>query len=191
MKRASMAFLAAFAAGALMLAGPAWADSGILPDPEITPGAVRTTDVGEICSAGTKQLRHWDRARDDHIMAEYGLPSGPHPDYEVDHLIPLGIGGADDDRNLWPEPRRSIEQQWSAEVKDRLEWKLRELICSGQLDVAEAQKAIAEDWVESYHRFVEGQPSANFGASLSRPAYRPKSRLSAAFHRAAHRLGFE
>jgi hypothetical protein len=140
---AALALLAA-------LASPALADSGMLPDPELTPGAVRTTDVGEICSTGTRELRHWDRQRDDHIMSEYGLPPGPHPDFEVDHLIPLGIGGADDERNLWPEPRRSIEPQWNAERKDRLEWKLRDLICSGQLDVAGAQKAISEDWTALY-----------------------------------------
>ena len=45
----------------------------IAPDPTLTPGAVRSTDVSEICSHGTRQLRHWDRARDDHVMAEYGL----------------------------------------------------------------------------------------------------------------------
>ena len=144
-----------FAALALLaaLASPAWADSGILPDPTLTPGAVRTVDVGEICSTGTRELRHWDRERDDRIMSEYGLPPGPHPDFEVDHLIPLGIGGADDERNLWPEPRRSIEPQWNAETKDRLEWKLRDLVCSGQLDVREAQRMTAEDWVEAYGRF--------------------------------------
>ena len=101
-----------------MLAGPAMADSAITPDPTLTPGAIRTTDSAEICSHGT---RHWDRRRDDRIMTEYGLPSGPHPDYEVDHLIPLGIGGATDVRNLWPEPRRSVEPVWNAERKDRLE----------------------------------------------------------------------
>ena len=42
-----------------MLATPALADSTIVPDPTITPGAVRTTDVGEICSHGTRELRHW------------------------------------------------------------------------------------------------------------------------------------
>jgi hypothetical protein len=46
---------------------------------------------------------------------------GRTPDFEVENLIPLGIGGADDDRNLWPEPRRSIEPTWNAEAKDRLE----------------------------------------------------------------------
>jgi hypothetical protein len=85
-----------------MLATSAWADPTIVPDPTITPGAVRTTDAGEICSTVTRQLRYWSRERDDHIMAEYGLPPGPHPDFEIDHLVPLGIGGADDDRNLWP-----------------------------------------------------------------------------------------
>jgi hypothetical protein len=136
-----------------MMAGQARADSGILPDPSITPGAVRTTDTNEICAHSTRELRHWDRARDDRVMAEYGLPGGPHPDWEIDHLIPLGIGGADSDANLWPEPRRTVEPVWNAEAKDRLEWKLRDLICSGQLDVADAQRMMAEDWVEAYGRF--------------------------------------
>jgi hypothetical protein len=148
-------------AAALLVAliSPAFADSGILQDPVLTPGAVRTTDVGEICSHGTRELRYWSRERDDHIMLEYGLEPGPHPEYEIDHLIPLGIGGADDDRNLWPQERRSIEPIWNAERKDRLEWKLRDLICAGQLDVVEAQRAIAADWTEAYRKYV-GEPRA-------------------------------
>ena len=27
----------------------------------------------------------------------------------ISHLIRSGSGGADDERNLWPEPRRSVE----------------------------------------------------------------------------------
>jgi hypothetical protein len=136
-----------------LLSTPAWAESTIIPDPTLTPGAVRATDAGEICSTGTRQLRHWDRARDDRVMAAYGLPTGPHPGFEVDHLIPLGIGGADSEANLWPEPRRTIEPKRNAEAKDRLEWKLRDLVCSGALDVREAQREIAEDWTEAYGRF--------------------------------------
>jgi hypothetical protein len=104
---------------------PSSSPAAIVPDPTLTPGAVRTTDAGEICASGTRAMRHWSRERDDRIMAEYGLPPGPHPDYEIDHLIPFGIGGSDDDRNLWPEPRRSIEPTWNAERKDDLEWRLR------------------------------------------------------------------
>jgi hypothetical protein len=136
-----------------LLSTPAWADSAIVPDPTLTPGAVRTIDVGEICSHGTRELRHWNRERDDRIMTEYGLPAGPHPDFELDHLVPLGIGGADDERNLWPEPRRSLESTWNAERKDRLEWRLRDLICSGALDAREAQREIAEDWTEAYGKY--------------------------------------
>jgi hypothetical protein len=110
----------------LLLSCPVGAQT-VVPDPAITPGTIRTTDVGEICSTGTRQLRHWDRARDERIMVEYGLPAGPHPDFEIDHLVPLGIGGADDVPNLWPEPRRSIEPTWNAERKDELEWRMRDL----------------------------------------------------------------
>jgi hypothetical protein len=85
-------------------------------------------------------------------MAEYALPPGPHPDYEVDHLIPLCLGGSDEDSNLWPEPRRSIEPEWSAELKDDLEHRLCEMVCTGELDVVEAQREISEDWTESYGR---------------------------------------
>ena len=126
----------------------------VVPDPTITPGAIRTTDIGVICSSGTRELRHWSRERDDKILSEYGLPTGPHPTLEIDHLIPLGLGGADDDRNLWPEPRRPIESVWNAERKDDLEWKLRELVCSGALDVQVAQKAIQEDWTSAYELYV-------------------------------------
>jgi hypothetical protein len=141
---------------ALLLAGPAVAggDLAILPDPTLTSGAVRTTDVGDICSTPTSGLRHWSRERDDRILAGYGLPTGPHPTLEIDHLIPLCLAGSDGDANLWAEPRRSIEREWPAELKDDLEHRLCEMVCAGSLDVREAQAEIAEDWVDSYrHRF--------------------------------------
>jgi hypothetical protein len=157
------------------LGAPALADSTIVPDPTLTPGAIRTVDSAEICSHGTRELRHWDRARDDRIMAEYGLPTGPHPDWEIDHLIPLGIGGADDEANLWPEPRRSVEPTWNAERKDRLEWKLRELICDGQLDVHEAQRIMAEDWTEAYAKYFRAAVNISPPGTLKR---RPRTLIA-------------
>jgi hypothetical protein len=127
----------------------------IVADPTLTPGAIRTTNVIEICSAGTRDLRHWSRERDDHIMLEYGLPAGAHPSFEVDHLIPLGLGGGDDDKNLWSEPRRNIEKEWPAERKDGLEWKLRDLVCSGAVDIHVAQRAIKDDWIAAYQQHVK------------------------------------
>ena len=34
-----------------------------------------------------------------------------------------------------------------------LEYRLRDLVCSGELDVSEAQRAIADDWTAAYERF--------------------------------------
>lgn len=148
-------------AGALamfFLASPAIAQSWApVPDPTLTSGAVRSTAAAEICSHGTRELRHWSRERDDRIMAEYGLPAGPHPDFEVDHLIPLCLGGADADANLWAQPRRSLEPEWNAERKDDLEHRLCELVCAGELDVGQAQAEIRDDWTESYRRRFESR----------------------------------
>ncbi len=149
-----------------LAAAPAFADTTIVPDPLLTPWAVRTTDTTEICSHGTRQLRHCYRARDDR-MAEYGLPPGPHPQHEIDHSIPLCLGGADSDRNLWPQPRRSIEPVWGADRKDELEARMCALVCAGQLDVVEAQKPISEDWTEAYRRFVR-EPDGETAAAEPR-----------------------
>jgi len=137
----------------LLAASPAAAQNwAVIPDPTLTPGAVRTTDVGAICSTPTSGLRHWSRERDDRILAEYGLPTGPHGDYELDHLIPLCLGGADSEANIWPQPHRPLEPAWNSERKDELEARLCQLACAGALDVREAQREISEDWISSYQR---------------------------------------
>jgi hypothetical protein len=93
-------------------------------------------------------------ARRDEILRRYKLPIGPHPDYEIDHLIPLCLGGSDDVSNLWPEPRRSKEKTWNAERKDRLERLMCDMVCSGQIDIATAQAAFAIDWIAAYQRYI-------------------------------------
>jgi hypothetical protein len=142
------------AAVALTWSAAVAADYTIVPDPTLTPGAIRTTDPVEICTHSTREFRHWSREADDRILVEYGLPPGPHPDFEIDHLIPLGVGGADDDRNKWPEPRRSVEPVWNAEAKDRLEMKLHDMICGGDIDPVDAQAAYTNDWTAAYRKYV-------------------------------------
>jgi hypothetical protein len=82
---------------------------------------------------------------------------GQHPNFEIDHLVPLCLGGPDDFSNLWPQPRQTIASKWNAEAKDRLERRLCEMVCSGQLDLATAQQAIATDWIKAYEKFIEKQ----------------------------------
>jgi hypothetical protein len=94
--------------------------------------------------------------RRDEVLLRYGLPAGQHPDYQIDHLIPLCLGGSDDFSNLWPQPRQTIEPKWNAEAKDRLEHLICAMVCNGQLDIATAQQAFAKDWIAAYHKYYAG-----------------------------------
>jgi hypothetical protein len=82
-------------------------------------------------------------------LAAYG-DAGPLHDYEYDHLVPLELGGADNDpRNLWPEPGASPNP------KDALEDRLRSMVCDGELTLAAARQEIAGDWVGAYRRLIQ------------------------------------
>ena len=120
-------------------------------------GAVRIDghDRAGACNHGKKHGGPMSPDRRDEVLLRYGLPVGPHPYYEIDHLIPLCLGGSDDFTNLWPQPRRSIEPKWNAEAKDRLERLMCEMVCAGQLDITTAQQAIAKDWIAAYHKYYE------------------------------------
>jgi hypothetical protein len=127
----------------------------VLPDKNLTGGSVRTGDRDAACGHARESRGRMNAARRDEILRRYGLPPGTHPDYEIDHLIPLCLGGSDDPSNLWPQPRRSIEETWNAEAKDRLERLMCNMVCDGQIDIAAAQEAFAADWIAAYHTYYE------------------------------------
>jgi hypothetical protein len=127
----------------------------VLPNKNLTGGAasIRTGDRLAACGHAKENRGPMFAARRDEILRRYGLPAGTHPDYEIDHLIPLCLGGSDDPSNLWPQPRRNIEETWNAEAKDRLEHLMCEMVCNGQIDIATAQEAFATDWVAAYQKY--------------------------------------
>jgi hypothetical protein len=72
--------------------------------------------------------------------------------YEEDHLIPLEIGGAPDDPlNLWPQPWHS---EWDAKKKDQMENALHKKVCAQEISLAEAQHAMATNWIDAWNRYV-------------------------------------
>jgi len=63
----------------------------------------------------------------------------------------LQLGGnPTDPKNLWPEPYAGN----GARKKDVIETKLKKLVCSGDVKLADAQKAIATNWVLAYNKYI-------------------------------------
>ena len=69
-----------------------------------------------------------------------GLPGSPQ-DYELDHLIPLGLGGhPTSTNNLWL-------QNWAeAAIKDREELRLHREVCAGRMTLEGAQHEMLTTW---------------------------------------------
>jgi hypothetical protein len=138
----------------------------IVPDPKLTPGDTFEVTVQDLCVRGyTKKVRNVPAEMKREVYEEYGITSHGSGDYEVDHLIPLELGGSNSIKNLWLESHRT--SPWNAQVKDRLEGKLHELVCNGQLDLKTAQQAIAANWIEAYQKYVSPNPPTSRLASPS------------------------
>ena len=136
----------------------------IVPDPNLTPGDTFDVTSEDLCVSGyTKKVRNVPAEMKLEVYEEYGITSHGSGDYEVDHLIALELGGSNSIKNLWPESHRTLP--WNVQVKDRLESKLHDLVCSGQLDLKTAQQAIASDWIEAYKTYVSPNPPVSRVAS--------------------------
>lgn len=135
----------------------AQAPDPIRPDPQLTPGATVVVDRDAMCTPGyARGVRYVPSDVHRAVFRAYGLVGVRTRDYEVDHLIPLSLGGSNDPANLWPQSRRS--RPWNAGAKDALEGKLHELVCWGGFDLRAAQEAIRADWIAAYRRFVAPEP---------------------------------
>lgn len=77
-------------------------------------------------------------------MAAYGYAGQDPRLFELDHAVPLELGGAPDSvDNLWPE---QYAGQDGAHTKDREENALRAAVCAGRLTLQGARNRIVADW---------------------------------------------
>jgi hypothetical protein len=136
----------------LVFSGIVLAQSGDLPDMILTPGVILPVGKESICMKGySASVRNVPVSVKKQIFKLYNIPWSHHSDYEVDHLISLELGGSNDIKNLWPQ---SYKTQWNARVKDRLENRLRRLICTGHITLAEAQYVISHNWIDAYQKYI-------------------------------------
>jgi hypothetical protein len=158
----------------------------IVPDPTLTPGAIfPNATVEQICTEGYANVlnggvRNVPSSVKKQVFLEY-LGSVPRNegDYEIDHLIPLELGGCNSIGNLWPQS--GLTRPWNSRVKDRLEDQMAALL-RGCLktqghDAATAllrqfQKEIATNWTNAYVKYVGPAPE------MATEAIAPKHRES-------------
>ena len=120
-----------------------------LPLASLTPGAVSNLTAAELC-AGTRAPRVVTAEVQHRVLAGYGMEQAPADRYELDALVTLELGGTVAPENLWPQPYEA--SLWNARVKDALERLLADEVCRGRVQLSQAQREIATDWVAAYKR---------------------------------------
>lgn len=125
-------------------------DRGLLPDRSCTPGAidpvVTQANIGAtICRSGYTDTVRPPESQTETFKWDVAEPAyGQHHVYgELDHLVPLELGGANDARNLW------VEAGSLPNSKDDVENALNKAVCDGRVPLREAQREIARNWLKA------------------------------------------
>jgi len=118
-----------------------------LPSNYKTPGATMKANNAQICAADftsqAKPVAGWQRAE---ALERYGL----RPDNftgDLDHLVPVSLGGSNDPDNLWPF---HAQGDFTLDAKNALAAKLRDMVCAGKISLKDAQDAFKKDWTKAY-----------------------------------------
>lgn len=143
---------------------------GIYPNARLTPGVVAPVTQEQVVKVGfTKDARHVSNPLKWQVLVRYGLAKGDFDQaklsalpklYEIDHFISLELGGANDIKNLWPEPYAFAVkgETLGARQKDVVETGLHRMMKKGNLTLRQAQAIIRKDWVRAYHEIKAHQP---------------------------------
>lgn len=141
--------------------------ASVLPPPG-TPGAINpeVTQANidrTICRPGYARAARPPYAVTDPFkrrLMDLRHPGESIADYELNHLIPISIGGAPfDPRDLWLQPRRG---QANAGDKNALAYVLWRLVCERRLPLRTARRAISSDWTQAYAAYATPENIARY-----------------------------
>jgi hypothetical protein len=143
-----------FAATVVAVGVPALAIAQ-LPSSFQTPGNKSKANEAQVCAAdyeaSVKPMAQWQR---DQALERYGKRPEDFTG-ELDHLIPISLGGTNDPDNLWPLP---ANKEMGPDQKKALDAKLHELVCNKTIKLKDAQDAAKKDWVKAYNEYVKAGP---------------------------------
>lgn len=165
MRRTAIAIAAASAAiGSVSAAAQVTCTPGEIPDPRCTPGVAASTDENDVCGivdgkSYSKRHRQTPAGLKALITKRYGQQPNSG-DVEIDHRIPLSLGGEDAVYNLWYEFGRDRGVRFTYHEKDRLERWAWEQVCQRHaMSLRDAQAIfLAPDWRSAYCRYIGGPP---------------------------------
>ena len=114
-------------------------------DLPINPAVTQSTIADTNCKPGwAKRGRpsaHYTASIKSKLIRELEIPQELLVDFELDHRIPLALGGAPSD------PRNLELQPWDeAGEKDAIKAYLALAVCAGQFDLEKTQRRIWRDW---------------------------------------------
>src|SRR5437899_8179304 len=73
-----------------------------LPDPKLTPGEATALTKEEVCGTSHTALIDPIPVRvKGQVFARYGISTTGPTSYNIDHLIPMKLGGSNSIKNLW------------------------------------------------------------------------------------------
>jgi hypothetical protein len=130
------------------------------PDRQCSPGAYYSAlTKARLCDPAfrTGPIRNVPTSVKHMVEVEYGLaPASYGRTLEIDHIVSLELGGSNDIANLFPE---KADANPGYHVKDTLENKLHDLVCSGTMTLRSAQRRIASNWQALYKTVFGVAPS--------------------------------
>ncbi len=128
----------------------------IKPDPNIVPGSFfKQVTLDDIKAVGySKRVRDVPESLKRTICERDGVKWADHDRYEIDHKIPLSLGGTNAPSNLWCQPRFG---EWNALQKDAVERRALQKVRDEDAGLREMQTAFALDWVAlAKHLWIGG-----------------------------------
>mgnify|MGYP003910840855 CR=1 FL=1 len=109
-----------------------------------------STDANTVCvprfsSQRRPSVRYTDPVKTAAMLA-YRIPTSDRKRTELDHLVPLELGGSNDVSNLWPQiSDLSLVDEHNS--KDQVENRIKLAVCRDhKVTLVAAQEALARDW---------------------------------------------
>ena len=123
---------------------------------EVTESNISTTICVSGWTATVRPSHSYTQGVKRKLLREAGVAESEVTKYELDHFVPLALGGHPRSLdNLWLQ---SWDGEWSARAKDRLERSLQLMVCAGRLKLQTARHAIQTNWKAAYRKYVERTP---------------------------------